>query len=113
MVDCPREDIVGGLARTNDPSAGCSAPDAEKFIPSAWTRFQPRCGLAVRTSPRCWRRTERFLERAGECRLGVVADHLGHLCEGSTGIAKLLSRDLHAPTGEVGHWRPADHAKEA
>src|SRR5467141_3481373 len=77
------------------------------------SKVWPRRGLAVRTSPRGWRRPERLLERAGECRLGVIADNFGNLCEGRAGVAELLSRDLHAPTGEVVHRRHADQANEA
>jgi hypothetical protein len=42
-------------------------------LSKAW----PRRGLAVRTSPGGGYRTERLLERAGQCGLGVVADNLG------------------------------------
>ncbi len=65
-------------------------------------------GLANRTPPGGWRRTERLLERAGECGLGVVADNLGNLGEGRAGVTELLSRDLHAPISEVVHRWHAD-----
>ena len=61
----------------------------------------------------------RFLNRSGvvldsgslPCR-GLTADNLGNLCEGRAGVAQLLSRDLHAPIGEVVHRRYADQTKE-
>jgi hypothetical protein len=34
-----RADIVGELARTNDAGTGCFAPNAGKFIPTAWSDF--------------------------------------------------------------------------
>src|SRR5204863_1620088 len=77
------------------------------------SRVWSRPGLADRTPPGGWRRTERFLERAGECGLGVVADNLGNLGEGRAGVAELLSRDLHAPIGEVVHRRHADQTNKA
>src|SRR5258708_34686071 len=77
------------------------------------SKVWPRRCLAARTSPRGWRRTERLLERAGECSFRVVANHLGNLCEGRAGVAELLSRDLHAPTGEVVHRRHANQTDEA
>src|SRR5207237_6903333 len=70
-------------------------------------------GLAVRASPRGWRGTNRLLERAGKCRLGVVANYLGNLREGRAGIPELLGRGLHAPIGEVVHRGHADQANEA
>src|SRR4029079_188061 len=69
--------------------------------------------LAVRTSPRGWRRTKCILERAGECGFGVVADKFGNLCQGRISVAELLSRDLHAPTCEVVHGWHADQMNEA
>ena len=77
------------------------------------SKVWPRRCLAARTSPRGWRRTERLLERAGECSFRVVANHLGNLCEGRAGVTELLSRDLHAPTGEVVHRRHANQTDEA
>src|SRR5689334_8505743 len=74
---------------------------------------QPRNGLTVRASPRSWRRSDRLLECAGEGRLGVVADNLGDLRERRAGGAEPLSRDLHAPIGEVVHRRDADQTNEA
>ena len=71
-----------------------------------------RFGAAVQTPPRGRRRTERLLERAGECRLRVVADTLGNLCKGCACVAELLGRDLHAPTGEVVHRRHVSKANE-
>ena len=62
--------------------------------------------------PRGWRHTERFLERAGECGLRFIADNFSNLCKGRVGVAELLGRDLHAPTGEVVHWRGADQTNE-
>ena len=67
--------------------------------------------LPVRTSPGGWRRPERLLEGARKSGLGTVTDQVGNLRQGRTGISELLGRDLHAPTGEVLHWRHADHTK--
>src|ERR1700730_6710300 len=84
-------------------------PRGSNQLSKSW----PRRALAVRTSPSGWRRTERLLECAGECGLGVVTDNLGNLCDGRAGVAELLSRDLHGPVGEVVHRRHADQANEA
>src|SRR5207237_3737405 len=81
--------------------------------PNQLSKSWPRRDLAPRTPPSGWRRTERLLERAGKRGLGVVADKSGHLCEGRAGVAELLSRDLHAPVGEVVHRRHADQTNEA
>src|SRR5215475_6897413 len=90
----------------------CQAPTYP--VPSTRAgRTGGRRSLAVGTPPRGWRRTKRLLECARECGLGVVTDKLGNLSEGRTGIAQLLSRDLHAPTGEIVHWRHADQADES
>src|SRR5437588_874231 len=69
--------------------------------------------LSVRTSPGGWRRPERLLEGAGKSGLGTVTDQVGNLRKGRAGIAELLGRDLHAPTGDVVHRRPADQTNEA
>ena len=69
--------------------------------------------LSVRTSPGGWRSPERLLEGAGKSGLGTVTDQVGNLRKGRIGIAELLGRDLHAPTGDVVHRRHADHTNEA
>jgi hypothetical protein len=56
---------------------------------------------------------ERLFERAGACGLGIVADNLSNLRDGRASVAELLSRDLHAPIGEVVHRRHADQTNEA
>src|SRR5204863_307163 len=75
------------------------------------SRVWSRPGLADRTPPGGWRRTERFLERAGECGLGVVADNLGNLGEGRAGVAELLSRDHRIALGTGATEKPADHPR--
>src|SRR6266550_366163 len=95
---------------TQAPAVLLRTPESS-FLPK--DMLSASTGLAVRTSPRGWRRTERLLERAGECGLGVVADNLGHLCEGRAGVAEFLSSNLHPPTGEVVHRRYADQTNEA
>src|SRR5713101_8462143 len=69
--------------------------------------------LAVRTSPRGRRDTDSLLEGAGKSGLGTVTDQVGNLRKGRAGIAELLGRDLHAPTGDVVHRRHADQTNEA
>jgi hypothetical protein len=69
--------------------------------------------LSVRTSPGGWRSPERLLEGAGKSGLGTVTDQVGNLRKGRAGIAELLGRDLHAPTGDVVHRRHADQTNEA
>jgi len=75
--------------------------------------LSPTCSLSVRASPRGRRCTDRLLESARECGLGVVADNIGDLCEWRAGVAELLSRDLHAPISEVLNRRHAEQANEA
>src|SRR5947207_15123303 len=60
------------------------APHGSNQLSKLWCR----CPLAVRTSPRSWRRTERLLERARKCGLRIVADNLGNLGEGRAGVAE-------------------------
>ena len=61
----------------------------QKFVPL------PNEDLTSRWA-RCWHvarwlcRTERLLERAGECGFGIVADNLSNLREGHAGIAELV-----------------------
>src|SRR5271169_6974662 len=69
--------------------------------------------LSVRTSPGGWRSPERLLEGAGKRGLRTVTDQVGNLRKGRAGIAELLGRDLHAPTGDVVHRRHADQTNEA
>jgi len=77
------------------PSRGYAhSPPGMWLEPVVESLVQMAPSLAVRTSPRGWRRTERLLERAGECSLGVVADNFGNLCEGRAGVAELLSSDV-------------------
>jgi CheY-like chemotaxis protein len=98
-----------GTDGTNTPRAGWQSDfGADKCEQTVGARKLADC-----TSPCGWRRAERLLERAGECGLGVVADNLGNLSKGRAGVAELLSRDLHAPIGEVVHRWHADQANEA
>src|SRR5262245_60835271 len=69
--------------------------------------------LTVRASPPGWCLMEGLLEGAGECGFRVVANSLGDLCERCVSVAELLTRDLHAPTGEIVHRRHADETDEA
>src|SRR5512140_2617194 len=69
--------------------------------------------LSVRTAPGGWRSPERLLEGTGKSGLGTVTDQVGNLRKGRAGIAELLGRDLHAPTGDVVHRRHADQTNEA
>src|SRR6478735_9685614 len=77
------------------------------------SNVQIRRGLSVRASPCGWRSPERLLEGAGKSGLGTITDQVGNLRKGRAGIAELLGRDLHAPTGDVVHRRHADQTNEA
>src|SRR6478735_4009549 len=77
------------------------------------SNVQIRRGLSVRASPRGWCSPERLLEGAGKSGLGTVPDQVGNLRKGRAGIAELLGRDLHAPTGDIVHRRHADQTNEA
>src|SRR6185312_12460392 len=94
----------------------CACPQIRMRIPereSTRDFFVRRIPLAVQASPRGWGSAERPLERARESGFGIVADTLGNLGNGRAGVAELLGRDLHAPSGKVVHRRRADQTNEA
>ena len=113
-----RLEPVGDLHR----AGGLSEPFRERVVDPVLVEDKVRSlaarllrlgELAVRSSPRAWRRTDRFLERAGKRGFGFVSNYLGHLGEGRAGVPQLLHRNLHAPARKVVHWRHSDHPDKA
>jgi len=80
----PRTDCREAVARLPD----CSARSAGLGAP-----------------PRCGRLTHGTLEGPRECRLGLVADLLGHGSNLGPTMPQLAGTDLHAPAGQVLHRR--------
>src|ERR1051326_4976003 len=67
----PAEYRLSGSA----PDLGYTHRPRTTWARTRYRRFLPRRGLAVRTPPRGWRRTERLLECTGESGFGFVADN--------------------------------------
>jgi hypothetical protein len=83
-------------------------------VRQADTKLNVQIGLtlSVRTSPSSRRGPERLLEGTRKRGLGIVANGFSDLCKRCAGGAEFFGRDLHAPTGEVVHWRHADQTDE-